>query len=233
MRVPIAIAGLLAACLLGAAWGEDKQEKQDEKPDAAAIERGRKLFLDTQDDDYPACADCHNTLPEADEAKLAKHLGPGVTLFGAARRAGWRNSADFEDVAAASVYCAKTWQERKSGLKAAQRGDLLAYLRSIGGDKALPARKVERKPKLLGDIEGGDKEKGEKIAIRYCGGCHREDGLSFALEPAKKKKDLVARKVRGYDAKRRFHPQKSTMSYYTTDRLTDGELRDIIAYLGK
>lgn len=226
-------ATLLAACLLGSAWGEEKGDQPGEKPDAAAIERGKKLFLDTQDDDYPSCADCHNTVPEADEAKLAKHLGPGVTLFGAARRAGWRNRDTFGNVAEASEYCAKTWQERKKGLKAAQRADLLAYLNSIGGDKPLPARKVERKPKLLDDIEGGDKEKGRKTAVRYCGHCHTADGLSFELEPAKKKKDLIARKVRGYDAKRRFRPQKSTMSYYTTERLSDGDLRDIIAYLGK
>ncbi|MHC4937802.1 MAG: c-type cytochrome [Planctomycetota bacterium] len=217
---------VLAALLIGAVWAQDDKKE-------TAVARGRKVFLDTQDDDYPSCADCHNVVPEEKEAKEAKYLGPGVTLYGAARRAGWRNRDTFENVAEASQYCAKTWQERKNGLKAAQRADLLAYLQSIAGKKALPKRKVKTKPKLLREIGGGDAEAGKKTSIRYCGKCHNADGLSFDLEPGKKKKDLVARKVRGYNAKRKFKPQKGTMSYYTVERLSDKDLRDIIAYLGK
>lgn len=217
---------LFAALLIGAVWAQDAAKQ-------TAAERGRKLFNDTQDDDYPSCADCHNVIPESEEAKKAKYLGPGVTLHGAARRAGWRNRDSFENVAEASQYCAKTWQERKNGLKAAQRADLLAYLKSIEGKKALAKRKVKTKPKLLKEIGGGDAERGKKTAIRYCGRCHQPDGLSFDLEPEKKKKDLVARKVRGYNAKRKFKPQKGTMSYYTIERLSDKDLRDIIAFLGK
>ena len=217
---------VFAALLIGAAWAQDSGKE-------TAVERGRKLFLDTQDDDYPSCADCHNVIPEEKEAKEAKYLGPGVTLHGAARRAGWRNRDTFENVAEASQYCAKTWQERKNGLKAAQRADLLAYLQSIAGKKALPKRKVKTKPKLLKEIGGGDAKAGKETSIRYCGKCHNPDGLSFDLEPGKKKKDLIARKVRGYNAKRKFKPQKGTMSYYTVERLSDKDLRDIIAYLGK
>jgi len=227
---------ILPALLIGIVLAEDKNEKSDgddAQPDAAAIERGKKLFADTQDDDYPSCADCHNVMPEDKEAKEAEHLGPGGTLFGSARRAGWRNSDSFKDVVAASEYCAKTWQQRKKGLDAKQEADLGAYLASIRGPKDLPMRKVERKPKLLDEIEGGDAEKGKKAAIRYCAGCHNPDGLSFDLEPNSKKRDLIARKVRGYDPKRQFRPQKGTMSYYTTDRLADEQLRDIIAFLGK
>jgi len=206
---------------------------KENKPASEAVARGKKLFLDNQDWDYPACADCHNTVPEKDEKEKAKYLGPGVTLHGAARRAGWRNLTRFENVAEASDYCAEKWQDRKNGLDAKQKKDLLAYLESIGGDKALPMREVERKPKLLKEIGGGDATKGKKTAIRYCGKCHNPDGLSFDLEPGSKKKDLIARKVRGYNAKRKFKPWKGTMSYYTTDRLSDEDLRDIIAFLGK
>ena len=219
----------MVALLISAVWAQVATRK----PDPKAVERGRKIFLDTQGDDYPSCADCHNTVPEAKETADAKHLGPGVTLFGAARRAGWRNRDTYRNVADASQYCAKTWQERKNGFKAAQRTDLLAYLRSIGGTRALPRRKVKTKPKLTKDLGGGDAQRGKKIAIQYCGKCHTDDGLSFKLEPHKKKKDLIARKVRGYNAKRKFKPQKGTMSYYTTQRLSDKDLRDIIAYLGK
>jgi len=214
-------------------WADDtKPNPAAKKPDPAAV-RGRKLFGDRQGDDYPSCADCHNVIPQDKEQKYAKFLGPGGTLHGSARRAGWRNRETYKNVGEALQYCAKTWQERKNGFKAAQLSDVVAYLMSISGTKPLPVRKVERKPKLAKDITGGDAKAGEKSAARYCGKCHDKDSISFAFKKNYKKKDLILRKVRGYDAKRRFKPQKGTMSYYTTKRLTDKELRDIIAYLGK
>ncbi|MHC4955784.1 MAG: c-type cytochrome [Planctomycetota bacterium] len=216
------------AILLAVAIAEEPK-----KPDKEAIERGKKLFADTQGDDYPSCAQCHSILPEEKERKEAKVLGPGGTLFGSARRAGWRNSDKFKDVVDASQYCAKKWQERKYGLKAAQAADLKAYLWSIAGKKALPKRKVQRKPKLIKDFEGGDAKRGEKLTQKYCTGCHGEENISFLIKPRGKKKLLIARKIRGYDKKLKFKPWSGTMSYYTTDRLSDKEMRDIIAYGGK
>jgi mono/diheme cytochrome c family protein len=231
-RIMLIVVPLL---MLGYVLAEENEE--DSKPPEAepdtALARGRKLFADTQGDDYPSCAQCHGVLPEDKELKEAKHLGPGVTLYGSARRAGWRNKDTYKDVIDASEYCAKTWQERKHGLKAAQEADLRAYLDSIAGDKALPKRKVERKPKLITEFDGGDAARGEKLVARYCGGCHGPDNISFKIKPNDKKKLLVARKVRGYDRKLKFKPQGGTMSYYTTDRLPDKDLRDIIAYCGK
>ena len=58
-----------------------------------------------------------------------------------------------------------------------------------------------------------------------------DENISFEIKPRHKKKLLVARKIRGYDKKLKFKPWGGTMSYYTTDRLSDKELRDIIAYL--
>jgi mono/diheme cytochrome c family protein len=253
----------LPALLLGYALAEDAKAP-DTKRDVAAIERGKKLFSDTQGDEYPSCAQCHSVEPEATETDSAetdsaetdsadddsgddvaekaesgakpeepKHLGPGGTLYGSARRAGWRNKETYKDVVDAAQYCATTWQERKYGLKAAQQADLRAYLESIAGAKPLPMRKVQRKPALLKEFDGGDAERGQLLVVRYCGACHGPEHISFELKPASKKKLLVARKIRGYDAKLRFKPQATTMSYYTTDRLPDEDLRDIVAYCGK
>ncbi len=219
---------LVPLLALGYALAEDAK-----KPDPKAVQRGKKLYADTQGEDYPSCAQCHNVLPEKKEAKEAKYLGPGVTLYGAARRAGWRNKDSYKTVADASQYCAKTWQERKRGLKAAQAADLTAYLQSIAGNAALPQRKVQRKPKLIKDLSGGDAQRGKKLTQRYCAGCHGDENISFALKPQHKKKALVARKVRGYDKKNKFKPWGGTMAYYTTDRLSDQALRDIIAHVGK
>lgn len=201
-----------------------------------AVKRGKKLFFDTQALEYPSCAQCHSTLPEKEELKKAKHLGPGSTLYGAILREGWRNRRTYADLGEASQTCAKKWQKRKGGLKAAQRADLIAFLSGFVPRVAkgpLPMRKVQRKPKMIEEYVGGDREKGEALAQRYCGGCHNEtdDSIAIPLRPNKKKYAVIVRSVRGYDAKLKFKPK--TMSYYTNDRLKDEDLKHILAYLGK
>ncbi|MHC4549030.1 MAG: c-type cytochrome [Planctomycetota bacterium] len=204
-------------------------------PNPEAVARGRRLYLDTQGLEYPSCAQCHSLLPAKDERKQAAHLGPGTTLFGAAVREGWRNMSTYADVGEASQRCAKYWQKRKGGLKPGQRADLVAFLKTQAPRGPLPRRKVERRPRLLESLAGGDAKRGARLVARYCTGCHNaaDEALSFELKPRKKRKQLVARKVRGYDAKNKFKPQTGSMSYYTTDRLPDADLLDIIAYIGK
>ncbi len=199
-----------------------------------AAKRGERLFRDRQEGLYPACADCHSLLPEEQEAK-AEQRGPGATLYGAAVREGWRNMNTFSDVGEASQKCAKAWQKRKGGLDAGQRSDLLAFLRAHAPEGTLPKREVQRQPKLGKDLAGGDAEAGERLAATWCVACHNgaEDALSFAFEPGKRKRDQVARKVRGYDAKGAFKPEEGSMSYFTNDRLSDEEMKHILAYVAK
>lgn len=203
--------------------------------DETAVARGKAVFFDTQRLEYPSCALCHSLVSGKDEAAKAKYLGPAATLYGAAVREGWRNMNTYADVGEASQKCAKWWQKRKGGLKRSQRADLVAFLKTHSPKGPLPKRKVERRPRLLKDLDGGDAKKGAKLAIRYCFGCHREDddALAVELKPNKKKKVLIARKVRGYNSKNKFKPETGSMSYYTTDRLSDADLKHIIAHLGK
>jgi len=203
--------------------------------DESAIARGKAIFHDTQRLEYPSCAQCHSLVSAKEEARKAEHLGPGATLYGAAVRGGWRNMNTYADVGEASQRCAKWWQKRKGGLKPSQRVDLAVFLRKHSPKGPLPKRKVERQPKLLKSLDGGDAAKGAKLAARYCHGCHAEadDALAVELKPNRKKKALIARKVRGYNAKNQFKPQAGSMSYYTTDRLPDADLNHIIAHLGK
>jgi len=199
------------------------------------VERGGRLFRDRQEGLYPSCADCHSLLPEEKEAE-AEHRGPGSTLYGAAVRAGWRNMNTFEDVGEASQKCAKAWQKREKGLDKAQRSDLVAFLRGYAPEGTLPKREVQRKPKLAKDLSGGDAEKGKRLVSTWCMGCHNEaeDAVSFPFDPKKKRKrDQVARKVRGYDAKNAFNPEEGSMSYFTNDRLSDEDLKQILAYVAK
>jgi mono/diheme cytochrome c family protein len=201
-----------------------------------AAKRGEALFRGRPDDGmYPSCADCHSLLPEEQEAK-AEHRGPGGTLWGAAVREGWRNMSTFKDAGDASRKCAKDWQKREGGgLDAGQQKDLVAFLRKHAPEGPLPKREVQRKPKLATDLPGGDPEEGKRLVAMWCVSCHNEaeDSLSFPFEPNKRKRDQVARKVRGYDAKNAFKPEEGSMSYYTNDRLPDDALKHILAYLGK
>jgi mono/diheme cytochrome c family protein len=200
-----------------------------------AAKRGEKLFRERPEDGlYASCADCHSLLPDAEEAK-AEHRGPGATLFGAAVREGWRNMNTFKDVGEASQKCAKAWQKREGGLGAGQRADLVAFLRKHGPEGALPKREVQRQPKLAKEFGAGDPELGKRLAATWCMACHNEaeDALSFPFEPGKRKRDQVARAVRGYDAKGAFKPEERSMSYFTNDRLPDEDLKHILAYIGK
>jgi mono/diheme cytochrome c family protein len=199
-----------------------------------AAKRGEALFRDRQEGLYPSCADCHSLLPDEQEAK-AEQRGPGATLWGAAVREGWRNMNTFKDVGEASRKCAQAWQKREKGLDAAQRKDLVAFLSKHAPAGPLPKREVGRQPKLLKDLAGGDPEEGKRLAAIWCMACHNEaeDALSFPFEPGKRKRDQVARKVRGYDAKNAFKPEEGSMSYYTNDRLPDDALKHILAYVAK
>lgn len=220
--------GVLALLACVAAFGLAFADSDD--PAA----RGERLFRDRQEGLYPSCADCHSLLPEEEERKAEQH-GPGATLHGAAAREGWRNMNTYKDVGEASQKCAKAWQKRKGGLDAAQRGDLVAFLRTHAPAGTLPKREVQRQPKLAKDLPGGDAETGRRLVTSYCALCHNEaeDALSFPFEPRKRKRDEVARKVRGYDAKGAFKPEEGSMSYYTNDRLTDEDLKHILAYVAK
>lgn len=228
---------LPSCALLLAAWAALVAAQDEEAASDDPVARGRALFGDTQKLEYPACAHCHALLPEEDEADEADHLGPGPTLFGSALRAGWRGRTTYADVGEAAQPCAKTWQKRKKGLSEEQRADLVAFLRTHAPmpAKALPARKPERRPRRPEVPEGGDAERGAKLTARHCGGCHHggEDAISFELKPQRKRKSVVAGKVRGYGPSGKFDADQGSMSFFTEARLPAEDLADIVAHLGR
>lgn len=195
--------------------------------------RGRILFEDTEDFLYPSCAHCHAVTPDKEEKKL-KHIGPGHSLWGSAKRGGWRNMKTYKNVGEALQYCAKTWQDRKKGIRGEKLADLVAYLELVSPKPTKP-RKLKKRPKLLKELTGGDAAKGLEIVEHKCAGCHSaaDTAFSFDFKQRKRRVDQIARKVRGYDAKGKFKPQKGQMSYYTLERLSDEELRHVLAAIGK
>ena len=126
-------------------------------------------------------------------------------------------------------------EDGKGGQYGVPDGNLVAYLESISAQKKpLPRRKVQKKPRRLKTLTGGDPARGEKLVARYCTHCHNagDTAFSFELRKGRKRAALVADSVRGYDEKGRFKPDKG-MSYFTQDRLTDEQLKHIVAFVGK
>ncbi|MEE8107105.1 MAG: hypothetical protein V3T86_16340 [Planctomycetota bacterium] len=227
MRLSIRVS--VGAFLVWMAFGAIVATAGPDTPEA----RGKILFEDTEDYSYPSCAHCHAVKPDKDEKKL-KHVGPGSSLWGSAKRGGWRNMKTYKYVGEALQYCAKTWQKRRKGIKGEKLTDLVAYLELISPEP-LKARKLIKKPKKLKKLDGGDATKGHQIVEHKCAGCHSaaDTAYSFDLRKRKRRVDQIARKVRGYDEKSKFKPQKGQMSYYSIERLSDDELRHVLAAIGK
>ena len=206
--------------------------------------RGEIIFRDTgRDLAYPSCAQCHATVPAAQELKKTGHILPGHPVYDTAHRGAWKNhkpGTGPRTAADAGNICVVAFQKRAK-LDAAQLRDLNAYLLSISPDRKVKPLVIGYKPTLPSSLEGGDAKAGKKEVAIHCSGCHGkgDDKIGIAFRPNKIKRLKVAMKVRGYirDSKapqgRRFKPESGQMSFWAKDRLPDKDLLDIIAYLGK
>jgi mono/diheme cytochrome c family protein len=213
---------------------------------AGDVEKGKKLFYDTGDLEYPSCGHCHATVPVEEELKKNGKISIAFPVYNSAHRGSYKNSHKKEDgkgpatSADAGNICVVAFQNRKK-LPAADIAALNAFIASVSPDKDVKPRDIKYAPPVLESFEGGDAEAGKKNVAIYCSTCHgpTDDHLQFELKPGKAPKKKIAMKVRGYikDAKRksgmRFKPNAGQMSFFATNRLSDKDLLDIIAYLGK
>jgi len=227
---------VLAAGLLATAGYVSAQGDGD-------VERGKKLFHDTGDLEYPSCAHCHATVSVEEERKQTGTVHIAFPVFNSASRGAWKNKPKGKGPATAADagnICVVAFQKRKK-LGAADLADLNAFIASVSPDKDVKPRKIKYAPAVLTSLEGGDAKAGKKNVERICGTCHgkSDDHLQFNLRAGKIRKQKIAMKVRGYikDKKKksgmRFKPNAGQMSFFAKNRLSDKELLDIIAYLGK
>ena len=205
--------------------------------------KGKAMFEDTGDYEYPSCAHCHATVSAADEAKATGHVRPAFPVFNASHRGAYKNKAKGKGpktAADAGNICVKVFQKRKK-LAADQLAHLNAYIASVSPDTAAKPRKILYAPKIPDSLDGGDAEKGKAKVQLYCGGCHgaSDDHLQIELKKNKYKKKKAVMKVRGWvrDKKAKsgmkFKPNAGQMSFFATNRLSDEDLLDILAYIGK
>ena len=205
---------------------------------------GKKLFEDSNDLEYPSCAHCHATVPVQDELKKTGVVRIAHPVFNTTHRGAYKNKAKGKDPTTpgdAGNQCAKAFQERKKGLPKQDIAHLNAYMATISPDKEVKPRKIGYKPKVLASFDGGDAEKGKKAVQVYCSTCHgdSDEHVAFGFKRNRITKKKIAMKVRGWvrsskaKSGMRFSPAKGMMSFFAKDRLSDKDLLDIIAYLGK
>lgn len=194
--------------------------------------RGERALQDPKiggDGNVVACTACHATTDERAGVVASDGAVPAAhTLWNAARRATlWQGFAP--DAGKASSLCAKMFMLRKDDLPTAVEQDVRAYLEKIAPD-ATPAfdygqLRGSKRP-LTGDLAGADRARGAKLTKQHCGRCHVDGGMRPSLTVGLyEADDLVARvrRLPGTDA-------LQMPPFYAT-RLTDSELRDVVAHL--
>ncbi len=210
---------------------------------AGDVEKGRKIFMGTGEDlDYPSCAHCHATVSAKDELEKTKQIRPAFPVFNTAHRGAWKNKkkGKLKTAGDAGNICVKAFQKRKKGLTAIEVEHLNAFLASVSPGKDAKQRKIKYAPKLPKSLDGGDKKKGQKIVAQMCIVCHgpSDDHLQSELKPGRRSKMKVAMKVRGWirdkkTKKLKFKANNGQMGFIAENRLSDAQLLDVLAYLGK
>ena len=202
--------------------------------------RGRKLFVDQGDFDYPSCAHCHATVSVDQEIKKTGHVSIAFPVWNSHYRGAWKNiPADKgpKSSAEAGNFCVKAFQKREA-LPRQDLADLDAYIKTLSPDQNVKPRKIGYAPKLPENLDAGDPEAGKKKLLVYCDACHgkSDEHFQFELKPGKYKKLKIAMKVRGWVTRKGkpvFKPNAGQMSFWARNRLSDKDLLDIIAYLRK
>jgi mono/diheme cytochrome c family protein len=205
-------------------------------------EKGRKIYFETNELEFPSCAHCHATVPVDQELKQTGHIRPAFPVYDSSHRGAWKNQAagkDPKSAGDAGNICVKAFQKREK-LEAAALADLNAFLLTVSPDKDVEPRKIHYAPKIPDKLDGGDAEAGAKKVQIYCATCHgkTDEHLQFELKPGRRDKRKVAMKVRGWvvdkkTGKEKFKPNAGQMSFFAIDRLPDADLLDILAYVGK
>jgi len=210
---------------------------------AGDVEKGRAIFNSTGEDfDYPSCANCHATVSAETELKETKHIRPAFPVFNTSHRGAWKNkkAGKLPTAGDAGNICVKEFQKREKSLTASELEHLNAFLASVSPGTDVKPRKIMYAPKIPESLDGGDKDKGKVIVAQMCSVCHgpTDDHFQSELKPGRRKKMKVAMKVRGWitdkkTKKLKFKADAGQMGFIAKNRLSDAQLLDVLAYLGK
>jgi mono/diheme cytochrome c family protein len=199
---------------------------------------GQALYETRHDDGNTfACSTCH-ALAEPTADGITR---PGHPIGDAALRASYKNGQLTRFIDAVNA-CRQDWLfapafEESDPRWTALEGYLRGVAEAAGGPAEAPALSFDIVDPPT-DIMGGDHTVGETTFNTSCVVCHGQSAVGTERAPAiagtMLDGDFVALKIRrSGNAKSAIYPDLTPgrMPFWAADRLSDGQLRDIIAFL--
>jgi len=219
---------MLSACMLTLGVGCAAPDE----PTPVEVAAGERVYEEpVEDGNAFACATCHSVDDDADEYRRAGHA-----LGDAAARPSFKDGHVVE-LRDAVNSCLTEWMNAEPWSADDPRWiDLEQFLRAQAPASA-PAVDI-RIVAPPSELAGGDAARGRQVFDGACAGCHDEGGTGTNLAPAIVGLPLdpgyVATRVRTSGRSNSEVYEGLTggvMPFWGADRLSDDELRDIIAWL--
>ncbi|MBL8954098.1 MAG: DM13 domain-containing protein [Myxococcaceae bacterium] len=181
---------------------------------------GEQVFRAALDDGNTfSCSTCH-ALKEPDDLRRAGHA-----IGDATKRPSWKNGAaptflDAVNSCVTTFMGARPWVEADARYVA-----LKQFLDARAPAGAAPAlRYAHVAPPSV--VTGGDRSRGEALFNVSCAVCHGVDGRGAPQGP-----NLAGAMLDGDHIARRVRVQSGRMPAWSRERLDDGELRDLVAFV--
>ena len=210
-----------------------------------AIERGARRFREPAFSGSPAnvfsCATCHSVERAGDPGRQL----PGYTLHGAAARPSWWGGKIGSLREAVSECLVEFMRGRDLPAEDADGRAIYVYLRSLAPDGAAPALPLTIVANIA-DLPAGEAGRGAGVYGRACAACHGdahtgrgrlgprisivpEDTLAtFGRDPLTGARLVTIEKVRHG----KFFNVGGVMPPFAAETISDGEVSDLLAYLG-
>jgi mono/diheme cytochrome c family protein len=223
---------LTVICLLPL-WGCARERPDAPAPPASDQALGRRLFEQPLEDGNSfACATCHALAePSADGLRR-----PGHAVGDSTRRQRWKNGRAATFLEAVNS-CLEEWMVAPAW-KASDRS-FLALRNFLDAQATGAARELtfEIVPPP-GDLSGGDPARGRSTFDRTCVVCHGAGGTGTDRGPrvarSARAGSYIAQRIRNSGSKKSAVYGELTggvMPFWAKDRLSDGEVRDLVAFL--
>ena len=224
-----------AALAVGACDSEpENQVPVEPEPTSELGKMGETIYRSTVEDGNSfACATCHAlTEPAAD------HRRPGHSLGDAAARPHFKNG-QVDELRDAVNSCLTEWMNAEAWETSDERWVALeTFLDEIAPPSAEPLSFTVLAAPSESDLGGGDPAAGREVFNASCAVCHGEDAAGTDQAPS-----LMVRQLGAAEIGRRVRTSGRSdsavyngltggvMPFWAADRLSNDELRDMVAWL--
>lgn len=197
---------------------------------------GERLYRESlEEGNTYACATCHALQEPASDGLLR----PGHPIGNATKRPTYKNG-QFDEMLSAVNSCLEEWMNAPTWEKSDDDWKTLRdWLDSQATtDSAEPLEYDVASPPS--DLGGGNAEEGRQIFNNRCAVCHGKDAAGTNRAPALRRSDLapdyVAERIRlsgDSDSSVYDGLTGGQMPFWSKQRLSDGELRNVVAYVAQ